>query len=182
MTPESLTSYHHNEDIQNLTFLLKNAPCPVYVELQSGKELPIKNVYSISGRGECIKILIHDPERQNLADIIEDLKKDRDLYEEEAKDLKEELKEYQEIGEPHILANLENEAESISDTLERIEKTFKFRTAAISNPDRLIKIEDLIAEKILDLDDKIKELEIDNQSLAWNLEQHEKATPNSPTT
>ncbi len=167
-------------------------PRGIIVECSNGEEFPVEKIYKVTGRGESIKILIGGEGKINrLLDKIEDLESDIDGFEKENKDLREELKEWQQIGPSRSeiscqIDDLEDECNSVQTAIENMEEVLELSTVSRATYDRI----DELAEKIksefnyLDeerekLEERIRELEVDNQALAWQIKELEKWKENT---
>lgn len=153
-------------------------PENIVVELQDGTEIPVQKIYYVGGRAECFKVLVLDREKENFLKKIENLEHDCKVFEDEKDNAEAELskaeKQLEKIEEKH-----EKEFETIQSALDTAQENL-----GIGTSERLIQnqIDDLfgkLQEKLEAMEETIRQLELDNTALAWNIDQHEKTTPST---
>ncbi len=133
-------------------------PHGIVVECSNGEEFPVEKIYKVTGRGGSIKILTGgDGTTNKLLDKIDDLEDSLRLFEEENKNLKEDLEEWQKIASTPSeisakIKELDDECNNVQTAIENLEYKLGLQTKCRQTYDRI----DALAEI---LEDKIRELE-----------------------
>lgn len=163
MSPESISAYLKYEAIHACVIGIEDCPIPVIVEFANGHETPVKKVYHVGGRAECIKILIDElPENPADLDEIHNLRGEVVDFSEQISGYKHRINELETSAETQ-----EKELNSAENALEDFEYKTGFRTSARSLDARIQELADLVVE----LQGKNEELLIDNNSLACNIKE-----------
>lgn len=190
MSPESISAYIKNEEIEKCLFGINNCPIPVLVEYPDGQEFQIIKAYRITGRTAAIKILVNcEGEIIPLREKIEELEKQIKNHKSEIQDAKDEKDDTQEELEKwtDAFGDDPETAKALWDEIEEAVKSFG-QIAEINlvanDATNICKLQDefeakvqLLSEAdeiIAELKEEVAKLKVDNRAMAWNIEQLEK--------
>lgn len=152
-------------------------PQNIFVEFKDGRELPVEKIYYIGGKSKTFKVLISDENKAKDDALIEDLKHDYKILQEEEKDAQREINRLEEELEKRS-GKHEEYLQKIDNALETAELDLKIETSARHCYDRIAELAEKIAAKFDSMEEeresfkeKIRLLEVENKALAWNIEQ-----------
>lgn len=167
--------------IKELNALIKEEK--LFIEFSDGSFAPADKVYEIKGRGGSLNIFLYDCEREDLRQKLESLQNDYDESEKYSKTLEEDLKDYQEIGSTSSeisakIAELESECNNVESSIESLEQNLGIKTKCRQTYDRIDEIAEILETRIRELENEkefleseVEQLKVDNQAMAWNIEQ-----------
>ena len=187
MSPESITAYIKNEEIERCLFGVNNCPIPVLVEYPDGQEFPIIKAYRITGRTACIKILVNcEGEIIPLREKIEELEEQIKNHESEIQDAKDEKDDAQEDLEEwtDAFGDDPETAKTLWDEIEEAVRHFGLIAEinlVANDATNICRLQDKYEDKvkllleadeiIAELKEEIAALKVDNKGLAWNIQE-----------
>lgn len=111
-------------------------PQNIFVEFKDGRELPVEKIYYIGGKSQTFKVLISDENKAKDDALIEDLKHDYKILQEEEKDAQREIERWEReclnSDEKH-----EKELNEIENAIEDLELQLGIQTSARSIKGRI---------------------------------------------
>jgi hypothetical protein len=113
-------------------------PKKIFVEFSDGEEIPVRKIYNVEGRAQCIKVLVDDCTFTKAKNEIADLKHDLEVSQKETAEVEGNVRSE--------IEKLNDELDSAENALQDFELRTGFKTSARSLNARILELADHVVE------------------------------------